>query len=294
MRECVMAATASRLASAYYLALISLVVAGAVGLGDQAVFADGRIVVVGPNQGPQPVGPNETVTAGRTVIINGQPVTIVQVKQMPVKAKFAICILIPRSFPPGGFECFYVVYPPDHDEGGVHVSHEVWVNNSGSGDTYTVVSRSCSPAGVCEGCKTTFPAGSTYIPDPPQPSGSAFMADRFPADPATESAVLASLGLPNNAWPEVWVLTTGDLYFYTNSNPPGSPVRVSPAFHPGDLNCDGVINAFDIEPFVLALINHPGYAAAYPNCGYFYADVNDDAAVNVLDVDSFVTLLMGP
>jgi hypothetical protein len=294
MRECVMAATASRHASAYYLALISLIVAGVGGLGDQAVLADGRIIVVGPNQGEQPLGPNETVTARKTVIINGEPITIVQVQPMPPKAKFAICVLIPRAFPPGGVECIYVSFPPDRDEGGVHISHEHWLASPGGGapDYIVVVSRSCIPAGVCEGCKTAFPPGSILIPDPPQPSGLAFMADRFPADPATESAVLASLGLPNNPWPEVWVLTTGDLYFFTDSNPPGPPVHISPATQPGDLNCDGVVNAFDIGPFVLALIDPTGYYAAYPNCGYFYADVNDDAAVNVLDVDSFVTLLM--
>jgi hypothetical protein len=131
------------------------------------------------------------------------------------------------------------------------------------------------------------------IPDPPQPPGLTFMADRYPADPPTESAVLASLGLPDNPWPEVWVLTSGDMYFYTDSNPPGPPVHFSAPIQPGDLNCDGTVDTFDIDPFVQALIGPVGYEATYPDCGYFYADVNDDIAADGLDIDSFIAFLIG-
>ncbi len=62
---------------------------------------------------------------------------------------------------------------------------------------------------------------------------------------------------------------------------------------PGDLNCDGAINAFDIDPFVLALTDPAAYAAAFPNCDYLLADVNGDGAVNAFDIDPFVTLLTG-
>jgi len=40
----------------------------------------------------------------------------------------------------------------------------------------------------------------------------------------------------------------------------------------GDLNCDGAVNPFDIDPFVLALTSPGGYAAAYPNCNILNAD----------------------
>jgi hypothetical protein len=62
---------------------------------------------------------------------------------------------------------------------------------------------------------------------------------------------------------------------------------------PGDLNCDGTINNFDIDPFVLALSDPAGYAAAYPTCDINAADVNGDGAVNNFDFDPFVALISG-
>jgi hypothetical protein len=61
----------------------------------------------------------------------------------------------------------------------------------------------------------------------------------------------------------------------------------------GDLNCDGAVNAFDIDPFVLALTSPDAYAAAFPACDYMLADVNGDGAVNAFDIDPFVNLLTG-
>jgi hypothetical protein len=60
----------------------------------------------------------------------------------------------------------------------------------------------------------------------------------------------------------------------------------------GDLNCDGVVNAFDIDPFVLALTDVTGYAAAWPGCDYLLADCNGDGDVNAFDIDPFVALLV--
>ena len=67
------------------------------------------------------------------------------------------------------------------------------------------------------------------------------------------------------------------------------------AFGPslGDLNCDGSVNAFDIDPFVLALTDAAGYAAAWPNCNIMNADCNGDGEVNAFDIDPFVELLTG-
>lgn len=61
----------------------------------------------------------------------------------------------------------------------------------------------------------------------------------------------------------------------------------------GDLNCDGRLNAFDIDPFVLALTDPGGYAAAYPNCDSGNADCNCDGVLNAFDIDPFVALLTG-
>ena len=65
----------------------------------------------------------------------------------------------------------------------------------------------------------------------------------------------------------------------------------------GDLNCDGAIDNFDIDPFVLALTsageNPPfaSYNAAYPDCDPLLADINGDGVVNNFDIDPFVELL---
>lgn len=258
-------------------------------------WADGRVVFVGPGQGPVPIGPNERVTVAKTVIINNEPITIVTIEVMPPKPKFVICVKIPTgALPPNDTICAYFPFPPDHDDNGVHVSHEVWVNSPAGGpDNYVVVSRSCSAAGVCEGCKMNFPPGSILIPDPPQPAGLMMMADRYPADPGTEASVLASMGQPDNPWPEVWVLASGDIYFFLNGQSPAAPVHVSGAFRFGDMDCDGTINLLDAEGFVRALIDPAGFTASNPNCGYYYADMNGDGAVNGKDIAFFIAERIG-
>jgi hypothetical protein len=56
----------------------------------------------------------------------------------------------------------------------------------------------------------------------------------------------------------------------------------------GDLNCDGLVNNFDIDPFVLALSDAAGYAAQYPDCNIDNADIDGDGAINNFDIDPFV------
>lgn len=77
----------------------------------------------------------------------------------------------------------------------------------------------------------------------------------------------------------------------------GSPadftINGTPAFLPGDMNCDGVVTVTDIGPFVLALTDPAGYAAQFPNCDLNNADINDDNAVSVTDIGPFVALLTG-
>ena len=59
----------------------------------------------------------------------------------------------------------------------------------------------------------------------------------------------------------------------------------------GDLNCDGQVDYFDIDPFVLAVTNPSAYDLAYPDCDRSLADCNDDGTVNNFDIDPFVDLL---
>mgnify|MGYP001191602666 CR=1 FL=1 len=74
----------------------------------------------------------------------------------------------------------------------------------------------------------------------------------------------------------------------------------TPAFPTGDLGCDGVVDLFDIDPFVLALTSatedppFASYHALHPNCDPLLADINGDGSVNLFDIDAFVALLTGP
>jgi hypothetical protein len=61
----------------------------------------------------------------------------------------------------------------------------------------------------------------------------------------------------------------------------------------GDLSCDGALNTFDIDPFVLALTSPEAYATAFPECDRMLADVNCDGLLNAFDIDPFVLCLTG-
>ncbi|MBL8877534.1 MAG: hypothetical protein JNG88_00315 [Phycisphaerales bacterium] len=67
----------------------------------------------------------------------------------------------------------------------------------------------------------------------------------------------------------------------------------APSFPIGDMNCDGEVNNFDIDPFVLALTDPDAYAAQFPNCDAMNGDTNNDGVLNNFDIDPFVALLTG-
>ena len=56
-------------------------------------------------------------------------------------------------------------------------------------------------------------------------------------------------------------------------------------FSLGDLNCDGGLDALDIEPFILALFDPQTYPGRHPECDPLLADINQDEAVDALDHD---------
>jgi hypothetical protein len=58
----------------------------------------------------------------------------------------------------------------------------------------------------------------------------------------------------------------------------------------GDLNCDGLLNFGDINPFVMALSDPDEYAALYPGCPLVNRDINNDGQFNFGDINPFVTL----
>ncbi len=60
----------------------------------------------------------------------------------------------------------------------------------------------------------------------------------------------------------------------------------------GDTNCDGLVNAADIDSFVLTITNPDAYRATFPNCGLAAADANGDGLTNAADIDGFVDLII--
>lgn len=66
----------------------------------------------------------------------------------------------------------------------------------------------------------------------------------------------------------------------------------SPALVPGDLNCDCLVSAADIAPFVLALVDPAAYLAANPGCDIQRADLNGDTLIDGSDVAELIRRLV--
>ena len=78
-----------------------------------------------------------------------------------------------------------------------------------------------------------------------------------------------------------------------DSNGNGVPDECEGIYPVGDMNCDGLVNFGDIDPFVLAITDANAYSIAYPDCDQHNADINGDALVNFGDIDPFVALITG-
>ncbi len=61
----------------------------------------------------------------------------------------------------------------------------------------------------------------------------------------------------------------------------------------GDMTCNGITDAFDVEAFALALTDPAGYHAQYPNCDVSNGDINGDGTVDAFDIEPFVQALLG-
>ena len=59
----------------------------------------------------------------------------------------------------------------------------------------------------------------------------------------------------------------------------------------GDLDCDGDVDSFDIDPFVLALTDPVAYAQQFPDCDYLLGDLDCDGDLDAFDIDPFVVCL---
>ncbi|MBU0638844.1 MAG: hypothetical protein KKB50_08265 [Planctomycetes bacterium] len=62
----------------------------------------------------------------------------------------------------------------------------------------------------------------------------------------------------------------------------------------GDMNCDGLLNGFDIDSFIVMLDSPETYHTNNPDCpGEQQGDMNGDGYVNGFDIDGFVAALGG-
>jgi hypothetical protein len=79
-------------------------------------------------------------------------------------------------------------------------------------------------------------------------------------------------------------LTAGAAEFTNNQGESGT---ISYLCDPCDMNCDGAVNAFDIEPF-LDLLFGPDKP-----CGRCTGDVNGDGSIDAFDIEPFLECLFG-
>ncbi len=61
-------------------------------------------------------------------------------------------------------------------------------------------------------------------------------------------------------------------------------VALAQVCDPCDTNCDGAVDSFDIEPFIVALLGLPG-------CSPCAGDANGDGALDAFDIEPFVACL---
>ncbi|MCG3128731.1 MAG: hypothetical protein CHACPFDD_03622 [Phycisphaerae bacterium] len=83
----------------------------------------------------------------------------------------------------------------------------------------------------------------------------------------------------------------GEVAWQRGMYPGDVDIRYMKRLSPGDLNCDDRVDFGDVDPLVLLLTDPSAYTAQYPNCDPRLADVNGDGSVNAFDVDPFIALL---
>lgn len=60
----------------------------------------------------------------------------------------------------------------------------------------------------------------------------------------------------------------------------------------GDLNCDEVVSAGDIGPFVTALLDPSAYESQYSECDRLNGDIDENGELDGRDIDDFVRCLL--
>lgn len=78
----------------------------------------------------------------------------------------------------------------------------------------------------------------------------------------------------------IWYYTV-----YRNGQPPDPEL-------PGDLNCDGYLDNFDIDPYLTAYYYPPLYEERFPGCDRMRADLTGDGYINQSDLDTFMRIIL--
>jgi len=81
------------------------------------------------------------------------------------------------------------------------------------------------------------------------------------------------------------------LWITQNYNDNGS-ILPRPPVTPGDMNCDGVVDVLDVEPFALALLDRTTYESAHADCDVQAANCDGICGINGLDIQAFVELIL--
>lgn len=145
------------------------------------------------------------------------------------------------------------------------------------GNTYLSIGANGNPftlyVGPCPGpatCVVVFslPAGCTFNP------------------------TITQLPLPGNDCNGNMIDDIIDLAAATSTDNNGNGIPDECEYGPGDMNCDGALDNFDIDPFVIGLVDPAAYDSIYPDCNRNNGDVNGDGSFDNFDIDAFVACLI--
>ncbi len=145
------------------------------------------------------------------------------------------------------------------------------------------ISTQPQPQTVCEGEPASFSVTATGTPAP------TYQWRRNSANigGATSATYSIPAAAPGDAG-SYDVVVTNSCGSITSDT---AVLTVDPCPSGGDMNCDGSVDFFDIDPFLLALFNPPAYQAQFPACNILNGDLDNSGAVDFFDIDPFLNCL---
>jgi hypothetical protein len=133
----------------------------------------------------------------------------------------------------------------------------------------------------------TVSLDATLTQDPGDDLSFQWLLDDDRRQPPGGPTIDTTFDTPGDPW--IRVRVADDSGAVTTSPPITIHVWATPLS--GDMNCDGVVDFDDIDPFVQGLTSAAAYEADHPHCPFTNRDVNNDGVVNFDDIDPFVAAL---